>query len=81
MTVHQPEFLRAAKALPDAAKPTCIAIGHGMESAVSATDGLPAELLPLHHLAQLFVPGKLSNGGSMENCCCPFADLSSSCFS
>ena len=62
MTVHQPEFLRAATALADAVQPTCIVIG--LESRLQPANELPKlpeELLPLYQLAKLFVPGKLSS--------------------
>ena len=65
MTVHQPEFLRAATALADAMRPFCVVIG--LESRLPLVDGLPKlpkELLPLYKLAKLFVPGKLSS-----DCC------------
>ncbi|KAK9833099.1 hypothetical protein WJX74_007140 [Apatococcus lobatus] len=52
-TAHQPEFLRAATAHSDAMRPRCIVIGQA-ETPLAA--GQPSrELLPLYHLAQLFV--------------------------
>ena len=54
--VHQPEFLRAAKARGDAMHPRCIVIGQ--EGPPSSAQQLSERLLPVYQLAQLFLAGE-----------------------